>query len=160
MAKHIEKYQSLAIKGSCIVEARSATSQRLLHKRKYKNTILTAWKNEFAKDLKSLASEAPPRALAFTRDVVAASPEPTSLGANEFRDSVTRFNSGNKLILVCILSSHEGNGAGNLKSMGLYFKSTATTTVGTGSLGTLINTLDEPKDTSVELSFQYEITFG
>jgi hypothetical protein len=125
----------------------------------YKNTIMSAWKAAFCKDLAMGTTEARPRVMAFSRDVVAASPEPSAL-TNEFRGASTTFtNNANKLIVIGVLTPNVGNGVGTIKSMGFYYGSTATTTVGTGSLGSVINTLSENKDISIELVCQYEVTF-
>jgi len=123
------------------------------------NSILSDWKSAMVSDLATGLTTSAPKAMAFSKSVVASSPTPTSL-TSEFRSSTNRYSSSTTLQLVSVLGSTEGNSpSGNIKSMGFYFGSTATTTVGTGTLGSLINTLNVVKDPTIEVNFQYDITF-
>ena len=66
----------------------------------------------------------------------------------------------NPIIISCVLASYQFNGPTPIKSIGLFYGSDATTVPGTGFLGSHINTLNETKNSSIELFFQYEIDFS
>lgn len=151
---------AFALKGRCVAISRSVWSGEVIDVQEADNTLFTAFKNAVVKDLAYDLRTSTPKALAFSRDVVAASPQPTAL-TNEFRAGVSRFADGNKYQIVAVLGSTEGNtGGGNIRSIGFYMGADATTTVGTGTLCSLINTLNVAKTAAIEVTFQYEITFG
>lgn len=151
---------SLKIQGSCLIQAVSVESGKLIRECRYKNSILSAYILELVQDIRRGVMNSVPKALAFSRELIASSPEPSNLGGGEFRVPTSRFFAANRLVLVAVLASHQGNGAGPIRSVGFYFGDDATAQVGTGLLGSIINTVNEVKDPTVELSFQYEITFG
>lgn len=126
------------------------------------NLLLTPYKSAVARDLAYQTTGAKPKAMAFSKDVVSNSPEPTVF-TNEFRSSVNTLQDANKLVIISTLASHEGNtegGTGNIKTIGFYIGDTATITLGTGTLASIINNINVPKNSALEVTFQYEVTFG
>ena len=124
------------------------------------NTLLTAWKSQMVRDLVDTTALSTPQVMAFSKSVVPVSPEPSEL-TDEFRSPLNVYNSDNVLQMITTIGSSEGNSpSGNIRSVGFYYGSDATTTVGTGTLGSVINTLNVPKDSSTEITLQYNITFS
>lgn len=124
------------------------------------NSLFSVWRASVVRDLALQTSASTPKIMAFSKSVVAASPQPTALTA-EFRSAINVYESDGILRLVSVLGSQEGNTpAGNIKSVGFYYGSSATTTVGTGTLASLVNTLDTPKDSSIEVVFQYDVVLA
>ncbi len=149
----------MGITGEVAVISKCAKTGALLDVAFAKNTLSTDWKKALVRDLIRSTSESKPVVMAFSRDVVASSPFPTAL-TNEFRAPITNFAFENSYIVVSVLSSSDGNsGGGNIKSIGFYYGSDATLTVGTGTLGSVINTLNVSKTSAIEVTFQYKITY-
>ena len=146
--------------GKVIATSRCVFSKRILDVQEAENVLATAFKSEIVKDLAYGLRNSVPRVMAFSRDVVTNSPFPAAL-TNEFRASINTFPDVNKFQIVSVLGSSEGNsGGGNIRSIGFYFGTTATLVLGTGTLGSLVNTLNVAKTSAIEVTFQYEITFG
>lgn len=154
--------QLFGLHGHCKVYSRNVFTGEIVAFEEADNLLLTPYKAAVAKDLAYQTTTAKPRAMAFSRDTVASSPEPTVF-TNEFRSSVNTLQDSNKLVIISTLASFEGNtegGTGNIKTIGFYIGDTATIVLGTGTLGSIINTLAVAKNSSLEVTFQYEITFA
>ena len=124
------------------------------------NTIFDDWFTTLARDIARGETASRPRIMAFSKSVVAESPQPTELD-DEFRGATNIFSSSGVLQILCTLGSTEFNSpAGNIRSMGFYYGTDATTTLATGTLGSLINDLNVSKDSSTEVTFQYDISFS
>jgi hypothetical protein len=150
----------LQMTGKVTVTTRCAFSKRILSVQERTNTLSSAFKAEIVKDLVNKTGNSTPKVMAFSRDVVSNSPFPTAL-TNEFRAGISTFADGNKWQIVCVLGSSEGNsGGGNIRSIGFYYGTSATLALLTGSLGSLVNSLNVAKTSAIEVTFQYEITFG
>ncbi len=124
------------------------------------NTIFDSWLNQIAKDIATGTNNGRPKIMAFSKSVVSPTPPPTEL-TDEFRAPTNVFNSAATIQILSTLGSTEFNSpSGTIKSIGFYFGADATTTVETGELGSLINDLDVSKDSSTEVTFQYDLTFA
>lgn len=160
MHQALDMRLALKLQGGCVVTVRDAQTHAVISRQRYTNTLSSAFKAAIVKDLVQDQSLSRPRVMAFSRDVVSNSPFPTAL-TNEFRSGVATLSADNKYVIACVLGSSEGNdGGGNIRSIGFYYGDSATTVVGTGTLGGLINTLNVAKTSLYEITFQYEITFG
>ncbi len=145
--------------GRVTATSRDVRTGKIIDLQRASNTLADAWKVAMVKDLALNLRTSEPKVMAFSRDVVSNSPFPTAF-TNEFRSSITAFPDQNKYQIVSVLGSTEGNsGGGNIKTIGFYYGDDATTTVGTGLLGSIINTLNVAKTSNIEVTFQYELTF-
>jgi hypothetical protein len=150
----------LLLTGKVVAISRRVLSGEIVAVQSAQNTLAQAFKVAVAKDMVHQLGLSSPRAMAFSRDVVTDSPFPAAL-TNEFRASISTFADANKFQIVSVLGSSEGNsGGGNIRSIGFYFGTDTTNSPGTGTLGSLVNTLNVAKDSSLEVTFQYEITVG
>ena len=148
------------LKGACKVITRSVFSGEIVDIQEASNILFPAYLNAIVKDLALDLRLSTPKVMAFSRTGVDADPVPTELD-DEFRSGVSRFYSDDVYQIVSVLGSAEGNsGGGNIRSIGFYIGEDATTTPGTGTLCSLINTLNVAKSSALEVTFQYEITFG
>lgn len=160
MSKPINLNALLGLSGSCLVTTRCVETGEVLSMTRHKNTLFSAWKTALAKDVVNQTQVALPRVMGFSKSVVSASPQPTVL-TSEFRASCSVVSSGSTIQIISVLGPSEGNSpSGNIKSLGFYYGTDATLTLATGTLGSLINTIDVPKDSSIEVSFQYDVTFS
>lgn len=132
-----------------------------IYKKTHENNLFSIWKSKLVEAMASgNLSVGIPAVMAFSKTVVDQDPQPTEFD-NEFRAAISIFNSANVLQLLAVLPSSAGNSpAGNIRTIGFYFGADATLTPGTGTLGSIINNINVPKDSSTEVSFQYDITFG
>ncbi len=160
MGKLIHLNHLLGLKGRCKATTRCAFSHRVIQEVTYENTLFSGWLSALASDIANTTAHARPVVLAFSKSIVPVSPQPTALTA-EFRAAAQVFSAGTSIQIISVLGATEGNSpSGNIKSMGFYYGSDATTTLLTGTLGSLINTMDVAKDSSVEVTFQYDIELG
>lgn len=151
---------SMGMTGEVLVVSKCARTGELLDVQMAKNALSTDFKKAIVRDLINGTQLSRPIAMAFSRDVIASSPFPTEF-SNEFRAPITNFAFENNYVIVSVLASSEGNsGGGNIKSIGFYYGSATTLTVGTGSLGSVVNTLNVAKTSVIEVTFQYKITYG
>lgn len=124
------------------------------------NTIFSGWFTQIVKDICNGTTGSRPRIMAFSKSVVAAVPPPTEL-TDEFRAPTNVFSSGPTIQILSTLGSTEFNTpSGTIKSIGFYYGDDATQTADTGSLGSLINDLNVSKDSSTEVTFQYDLSFS
>lgn len=148
----------IQLSGRCKAISRSVFSKDIIDIQEAENTLFTAFKTAVVKDLAFDLRTSTPKAMAFSRTVDTGTPSELT---DEFRAGVSRFAYDNKYQIVAVLGSQEGNtGGGNIRSVGLYIGSDATTTVGTGTLISLVNSLNVAKTSAIEVTFQYEITFA
>lgn len=160
MGQLIQIPDMLNVTGKVTAISRSVFSKEIIDIQEAKNTLASAFKNAIVKDLALGLRTSAPKVMAFSRDTVSNSPFPTAF-TNEFRGSISTFPDQNKFQIVCVLGSTEGNsGGGNIKTIGFYIGDDATTTVGTGTLASIVNTLNVAKTSAIEVTFQYEITFS
>jgi hypothetical protein len=158
MGSVIPVQSSLKATGRCIVTSRSAFNGQITDIQIADNMLFTVFKNAVVKDLAYNLRTSTPKVMAFSRDVVPTSPQPTSF-TNEFRTGVSLLADGNKFQIIAVLGSSEGNsGGGNIKTIGFYMGSDATLVLGTGTLCSIINTLNVAKTSALQVTFQYEIT--
>lgn len=156
----VDAKMGMLLRGRVTVTSRCVFSGRVLDVQRANNTLATSWKAEVVKDLALGLNNSTPKVMAFSRDVVSNSPFPSAL-TNEFRSGISTFPDSNKFQIVSVLGSAEGNsGGGNIRSIGFYYGDSATTELLTGTLGSLINTLNVAKTSAIEVTFQYEIEFA
>jgi len=151
---------AMRMTGEVLVILKCAKTGRFLDIQISENTLSPEFKKAVVRDLINGTQLSKPIVMAFSRDVISSSPFPTAF-TNEFRAPITNFASDNSYFVVSVLASSEGNsGGGNIKSIGFYYGSDASLTVGTGTLGSVINTLNVAKTSAIEVTFQYKITYG
>lgn len=132
---------------------------QVYHRETQRNTLAAGWKQAMVSDLVNQTALSLPRVMAFSKSIVLDSPFPTAL-TSEIRSPASVYKNGTSLQIISILDSGTGNSpSGNIKSVGFYYGEDATTTLLTGSLGSLINTMNFPKDSSTEATIQYEVIF-
>jgi hypothetical protein len=157
------RLDKLALRGRCIITSREVFSRKILDQQVYFNTLSPDWIKEVVKDLARGTQASAPKALVMSREVIDDSPFPLNFAGStdgEFRCSVRRYPASGVLQIIGVLGPSQGNGSGNIKSVGFAYGSGATLVAGTGNLGSVINTANVTKDPSIELTFQYEVEFA
>lgn len=150
----------LSFKGSCLVLVRDVRDGVLLSASRHENTLFANWKQSIVNDLVNGTTLSQPKVMAFSKDVVAASPTPTAF-TNEFRGAASIYSTGATIQIISVLGATEGNSpSGNIKTIGFYYGTDATTTLLTGTLASIINTLNVAKDSTKEVTFQYDVTIS
>ena len=152
--------EGLNFKGSCLVLTRDVKTNQLISVVRHDNTLFSGWKQSIAADLVNATTLSRPMVMAFSKDVVPSSPTPTAF-TNEFRAAASVYRTGATIQIISVLSATEGNTpSGNIKTIGFYYGSDATTTLLTGTLASIINTLNVAKDSTKEVTFQYDVTIS
>ena len=147
-------------KGSCLVTTRSAETGRIIQVSRHQNTLFSAWKQAVVNDLVNGTTTALPRIMAISKDEVDDAPQPTEF-TNEIRIASSVYHTGATIQIIAVLGATEGNTpTGNIKTIGFYYGADATTTLLTGTLGSIINTLNVAKDSTKEVTLQYDVTFS